>query len=69
LVTKYFSKIIDATTKEPIPYIQSILIKEHLISNAEGFNLSETAIQDENTLIITYLGYKNLEVKVVNYQN
>ncbi|RTY74588.1 carboxypeptidase-like regulatory domain-containing protein [Flavobacterium sp. LS1R10] len=59
-------KIIDATTKEPIPYATiNIDKKEHLISNAEGFfNLSETAIQDENTLIITYLGYKNLEVKV-----
>ena len=59
-------KIIDATTKEPIPYATiNIDKKEHLISNAEGFfNLSETAIQDENTLTITYLGYKNLEVKV-----
>lgn len=59
-------KIIDATTKEPIPYATiNIDKKEHLISNAEGFfSLSETAIQDENTLIITYLGYKNLEVKV-----
>ena len=59
-------KIIDATTKEPIPYATiNIDKKEHLISNDEGFfNLPETAIQDENTLTITYLGYKNLEVKV-----
>ena len=59
-------KIIDVITKEPIPYATiNIDKKEHLISNAEGFfNLSETAIQDENTLTITYLGYKNLEVKI-----
>ncbi|MBB1194441.1 carboxypeptidase-like regulatory domain-containing protein [Flavobacterium sp. SOK18b] len=59
-------KIIDATTKEVIPYATiNIDKKEHLISNAEGFfNLPETALQDDNTLIITYLGYKNLEVKV-----
>jgi hypothetical protein len=59
-------KIIDTTTKEPIPYATiNIDKKEHLISNAEGFfNLSEVAIQEENTLTITYLGYQNLEVKV-----
>lgn len=67
-------KIIDSNSGESIPYANiKVNESENLVSNAEGyFTLSENNSRDETVLTISYLGFVNqqltvIELKKLNY--
>ncbi|WP_413997662.1 carboxypeptidase-like regulatory domain-containing protein [Flavobacterium sp. W1B] len=59
-------KIIDAKTRESIPYANiKVNESENIVSNAEGyFTLSENNSQNDTMLTISYLGYINQQLTI-----
>jgi|GEM_PF-869395 len=59
------TRVVDAVSKEPLPYASVVSGRtgEGVITNAEGV-FRMTAVNDDDTLIFSYLGYQRLRSKV-----
>lgn len=64
-------QIVDAETKEPIPYANiSINNDESLISNAEGyFSVPSSRMNSDAILVVSYMGYNNYQLSLKNVSN